>query len=345
MTSSMGALFAGYDGIGLALKQIMDVDLAWYSEIDKHACTVLAAHHPGVPNLGDITTVDWAQVEPVDVLTGGFPCQPFSHAGKREGVDDERHLWPYCVGAIQNLRPRLAIFENVLGLLSIMEERDEVAGDAVGWGVVGTAGRPVRRLAFLTVLADLAAVGYDARWITVRAADAGAPHGRARIFITAYPHGSGRNEDVEQPSHVGASHGEGQPGVTDGHRADADAAFGLPAADAEGGRRGVGTRPPAATGGHEVEGTGDRGGIDWGKYAPAIHRWAMVLGRPAPSPTAPGANGRPRLSPAFVEWMMGLPAGHVTGHGLRPAQELKLLGNGVVPLQCALALRMLGVTP
>jgi DNA (cytosine-5)-methyltransferase 1 len=52
---------------------------------------------------------------------------------------------------------------------------------------------------------------------------------------------------------------------------------------------------------------------------------------------------RLRLSPAFVEWMMGLPAGHVTGHGLRPAQELKMLGNGVVPQQAALALRMLGV--
>ena len=83
--------------------------------------------------------------------------------------------------------------------------------------------------------------------------------------------------------------------------------------------------------------------VEWGDYRPAIARWERVLGRPAPAPTVPGVNGRPRLSPFFVEWLMGLPAGHVTGHGLRPAQELKMLGNGVVPQQAALALRMLGV--
>lgn len=75
-------------------------------------------------------------------------------------------------------------------------------------------------------------------------------------------------------------------------------------------------------------------------YAPAIARWERLT-RPAPAPTIPGTNGRPRLSPRFVEWMMGLPEGHVTGHGLRPAQALKMLGNGVVPAQAALALRLL----
>ena len=81
--------------------------------------------------------------------------------------------------------------------------------------------------------------------------------------------------------------------------------------------------------------------IDWGKYSGAILQWERVLGRPAPEPTIPGVNGRPRLSPYFVEWMMGLDLGHVTGHGLRPAQELKALGNGVCPQQAHLALRMI----
>ena len=81
--------------------------------------------------------------------------------------------------------------------------------------------------------------------------------------------------------------------------------------------------------------------IDWGKYNGAIRRWERVLGRSAPDPTIPGVNGRPRLSPYFVEWMMGLEPGHVTGHGLRPAQELKALGNGVCPQQAFLALRMI----
>ena len=81
--------------------------------------------------------------------------------------------------------------------------------------------------------------------------------------------------------------------------------------------------------------------VNWGKYGAAIDRWAGILDRPSPDPTIPNAAGRPRLSPSFVEWMMGLPAGHVTGHGLRPAQELKMLGNGVCPQQAELALRMI----
>ena len=85
-----------------------------------------------------------------------------------------------------------------------------------------------------------------------------------------------------------------------------------------------------------------RGAVtNWGKYGAAIDRWERILDRPSPDPTIPNAAGRPRLSPSFVEWMMGLPAGHVTGHGLRPAQELKMLGNGVCPQQAGLALRMI----
>ena len=77
----------------------------------------------------------------------------------------------------------------------------------------------------------------------------------------------------------------------------------------------------------------------WGDYAPAIARWETVLGRPAPDPTEPGAKGNPRLSPAFCEWLMGLPEGHVTAPeiGLTRNQALKALGNGVVPQQAAAA--------
>jgi DNA (cytosine-5)-methyltransferase 1 len=87
--------------------------------------------------------------------------------------------------------------------------------------------------------------------------------------------------------------------------------------------------------------SGTRGVVDWGKYASAINRWQIIT-RPAPTPTA-RIKDRDRLNPVFVEWMMGLPEGHVTGHGLSAAQELKMLGNGVVPQQAALALRLLGV--
>ena len=78
----------------------------------------------------------------------------------------------------------------------------------------------------------------------------------------------------------------------------------------------------------------------WGDYAPAIARWEAALGRTAPSPTEPGAKGGHRLSPRFVEWMQGLPAGHVTDvPDLSRNNQLKALGNGVVPQQCAAAYR------
>lgn len=77
----------------------------------------------------------------------------------------------------------------------------------------------------------------------------------------------------------------------------------------------------------------------WGPYAAAIHRWETVLGRPAPDPTEAGPKGGRRLSAAFVEWLMGLPEGWVTGHGLPRTAELKMLGNGVVPQQAERALR------
>lgn len=75
----------------------------------------------------------------------------------------------------------------------------------------------------------------------------------------------------------------------------------------------------------------------WGDYAPAIACWETVLGRPAPDPTEPGRNGSPRLSPRFVEWMMGLPAGWVTDVDISRNEQLKALGNGVVPQQAAAA--------
>lgn len=82
--------------------------------------------------------------------------------------------------------------------------------------------------------------------------------------------------------------------------------------------------------------------IAWGKFAPAIERWEKVLGRRAPAPTKPdGKDGAHRLSSLFTEWMMGLPEGWITGHGLSRNEELKMAGNGVVPQQAELALRIL----
>ena len=84
------------------------------------------------------------------------------------------------------------------------------------------------------------------------------------------------------------------------------------------------------------------GEVSWGKFEPAIRRWEAVMGRPAPAPTLPdGKDGAHRLSPLLTEWMMGLPLGWITSHGLSRNDELKMAGNGVVPQQAALALRVL----
>ncbi|MBT8227518.1 MAG: hypothetical protein HKP61_20290 [Dactylosporangium sp.] len=91
--------------------------------------------------------------------------------------------------------------------------------------------------------------------------------------------------------------------------------------------------------GHHLPTTGQPAG--WGSLAPAIRRWERMLGRPAPAPTQPGPRGRHSLSPGFVEWLMGLPAGHVTGLGLSRRAQLQALGNGVVPQQATRALRIL----
>ena len=158
----IGSLFSGVAGLDRAVEAVTGATPAWFVEFDAAPSKVLARHYPDIPNYGDVTTVDWSQVEPVDILTAGYPCQPFSHAGKRKGTDDERHLWPYVEVAIGVLRPRLVVLENVAGHL--------------------TLGGP-------TVIGSLTALGYDARWGVVRASDAGAPHRRARLFIVAHPHG------------------------------------------------------------------------------------------------------------------------------------------------------------
>ena len=92
---------------------------------------------------------------------------------------------------------------------------------------------------------------------------------------------------------------------------------------------------------HSGRTLGDVAWLDaWGEYSPAIHRWERIIGRAAPDPPEPGKK-RPRLASRFVEWLMGLDDGHVTGVGLTRNQELKALGNGVVPQQGAAALRHL----
>lgn len=156
----IGSVCSGYEGLGAAVTAALGGELAFVADIDPGACALLAHRFPGVPNLGDIKTVDWAALGAVGIFCGGYPCQPFSAAGRRLGTADPRHLWPYLAKAIGILRPPLVVLENVHGHLT---------------------------LGFDVVLADLAALGYDAEWVVVTASAAGACHRRARLFILASP--------------------------------------------------------------------------------------------------------------------------------------------------------------
>jgi len=355
----IGSLFTGYGGLDLAVEQHVNGSLEWYAEIEPAACKILEELHPGVPNLGDVTKIDWSTVPPVDVITGGYPCQPFSHAGNRKGKNDERHLWPYVRDAIRTIRPRFAVLENVRGHVS---------------------------LGFADVLADLASIGFDAEWSVVRASDAGACHQRARLFIITHPNTQGvqGHEDIggEAPSerrghfeqgagslasdteHNGLttsqrggsirtspSQGRGQePQGNKRESAGSGSTRFAPDTDSDGHGQQLHSRRMGSleteTESQPQQRERSRGksdtGSHWGKYAPAIARWEDVTGRQSPEPTIV-VGTKQKLNPVFVEWMMGLNEGHVTGNGLTHAQELKMLGNGVVPQQASLALKLLGV--
>jgi DNA (cytosine-5)-methyltransferase 1 len=160
----VGSLFSGIGGIELGLERTGGFRTVWFVEKDPYCQAVLGKHWPRIPIYGDIKQLDFNRVERPDMLTGGFPCQPTSTAGKRRGRKDMRWLWPEFARAIRVLQPGLVMVENPPGLLSKTEE-------------------------FAEVLADLASCGFDAEWNHVWAASVGAPHLRERIFLLAYTNG------------------------------------------------------------------------------------------------------------------------------------------------------------
>ncbi|MEV6501528.1 DNA cytosine methyltransferase [Streptomyces prunicolor] len=395
------SLCTGSGALDQAVEAVTGLSTVLVGEKDLAASRLLAARLPGVRNLGDITAVDWlalaAEIARPRSLTAGFPCQDISNAGPRGGIAGDRSgLWKTIAQAIRHLRPRLVFLENVAAL---------------------------RSRGLDVVAADLAAIGYDARWMCLRAGDleVGACHRRDRWFAIAYP-------AAEDPHlAVGTQRGTPAPGQAQGGRARAHAGgrSGLltapdrhlsllptpAAADGTGGpgisakRQGgmnlrtavtllptpaardwksgasnlLGTNsrplnevvvnllptPKASDGPHGGPNQRDTAGnyylpgqavrldgawvaTNGTDYGPAIRRWEAVLGRPAPEPTEPGTKGNRRLSPAFVEWMMGADPGWVTSAdmGLSRSDQLKILGNGVVIHQAALAYRtLLAVAP
>ena len=189
MSLKIGSLFSGYGGLDCAVSAVTGATVAWHVEWMPAPSAILERNFPGVPNYHDVSKVDWANVEPVDILTGGFPCQDLSLAGKRAGMKEGTRsgLWSEFYKAIEIIKPRLVVIENVRGLLSATAH-SELEQCAWCMGESGD-GEPALR-ALGAVLGDLADIGYDAKWHGVRAADAGAPHNRFRVFIIAFPRNS-----------------------------------------------------------------------------------------------------------------------------------------------------------
>jgi len=161
VTYTIGELFAGIGGFSLAFHATGQARTAWFVEKEPYCQQVLHKHWPTVPIFGDI--YDCHDLPHVDVITAGFPCQPFSLAGKRQGEQDERYLIPEMFRVIQEVRPNVVLFENVPGFASI------AVGDTFKQ--------------FLRALADM---GFDAQWGHLAAAHVGAPHKRERWFCVAY---------------------------------------------------------------------------------------------------------------------------------------------------------------
>ena len=178
-----GELFAGAGGLALSVSEVFGATTEWVAEFDPDASKVLEQRFPGVPNLGDVTTVDWSKVPPVDVIAGGVPCQDLSLAGRRAGMTEgtRSNLWVAMREAVAAIRPEWVVFENVGGALSATAQSNmEQEQGRVG----GTGDGPYLR-ALGRVLGDLASLGFDAEWRTLRASDVGAPHQRARVFVLA----------------------------------------------------------------------------------------------------------------------------------------------------------------
>lgn len=177
-------LFSGIGGFALAARMTGNIETVAFCEREDYAQRVLKKHWPDVPICDDIHTLKGNDYGPIDLVTGGFPCQPYSLAGKRGGNDDDRALWPQMLRVIREARPTWIIGENVPGIIS---------------------------LALDGVLADLEREGYDCETFAIPACAVDAKHRRNRVWIVAHAdHGLRRQDDGSMGGSEGESRSEAQ---------------------------------------------------------------------------------------------------------------------------------------
>lgn len=154
------SMFSGVEGFGLGI----DGEPVGFSEVDKYASMVLKYRFPNIKNYGDCSTINWGEVADFDLLTGGSPCQDFSIAGKRRGLQGSRSslAWEF-IRALRDKNPKYFIWENVKGALSSRN----------GWD-------------FANIISAFSESGYNLWWQVLNAKDFGVPQNRERIFVVGF---------------------------------------------------------------------------------------------------------------------------------------------------------------
>lgn len=304
----VGSLFSGIGGLDLGLER-SGMKIVWQVEKDSYCQKVLKKHWPEVPCYGDIKEIDFSTLPPVDLICGGFPCQPVSCAGKRQGDKDERWLWPEFYRAICETRPRWVLVENVPGLLSASDGR-----------------------LFGGILGDLARSGYDAEWDLLPAAAFGAPHLRFRVFLVAHAQscrGQGReiypgNQFKTLPrgsAGTSISGGERLPDVA--HPQERQDLIREPGSLGEAAGRREGEYPALGDGGEDVAHS---------RRTSRSSRWPIVYGCCSEN----GKRQTIRIEGQGVDrarawWATEPDVGRVASRVPSRVDRLKCLGNAVVP--------------
>lgn len=184
-----GSLFSGIGGFDLAAEW-MGWENVFHCEWNEFGQKVLHHYWPNAETFTDITKSDFTKyANKIDILTGGFPCQPYSQAGKRQGKEDERHLWPEMLRAIREIKPKYIVGENVFGLLN--------------WN---------GGMVFDEVHTDLEFEGYEVQAVVIPAAAVNAPHGRDRVWFVAT--NTNRISDCGGTKQSSAAHKQGWSGKT-----------------------------------------------------------------------------------------------------------------------------------
>ena len=293
-------LFSGIGGFSLGLERTGGFETVAFCEIDKFCQKVLKKHWPDVPIHDDVGTLEYDG--PVDLICGGYPCQPFSTAGKRQGTEDDRHLWPAMFSLIQKHRPAWVIGENVAGHVSMGLD---------------------------DVLSDLGGETYECRAFIIPACAVDAPHRRDRLWVLAHCDSLTSTVGGDDKPNAGEG-GRGRNNKGRGRGDDFRKSGACPdetLADAHSDKRCPDSREPLTrpNGGHNSVG-GSENVADADSYHRLGRRGSLQMGG-LRRPRENEKNDPTRR----IEWPVEPPVGRVA-HGIpRRVDRLRTLGNAVVP--------------